>query len=200
MNTVRAIIRFVRQCAAEMVQRFVLAYYGFDFWRIRQACRSCGKSVWRRVLTSGYNAYCERHGAYIPLGVDFSGQPCFPHGIFGVFISTGAKIGKDAVIFQQVTIGSNTLADHGGSQGLSPVLGDGVYIGTGAKIIGGVTIGNGVRVGANCCVYGDVPDNSVVVASPMRVILRDKKMDNRFFSKEDGRTLFWQNGAWHEET
>ena len=45
----------------------------------------------------------------------------------------------------------------------APVIGDNVYIGAGAKIIGGVRIGNNVRIGAGCVVVEDVPDNCTVV-------------------------------------
>jgi serine O-acetyltransferase len=51
-----------------------------------------------------------------------------------------------------------------------PVIGDNVYIGPGAKIVGNVHIGNNVAIGANCVVTKDIPDNSVVVGVPGRVI------------------------------
>ena len=47
------------------------------------------------------------NGANIPIETEFADYPVFPHGPSGVFISQGAKIGKNCVIFQQVTIGSN---------------------------------------------------------------------------------------------
>jgi serine O-acetyltransferase len=54
------------------------------------------------------------------LSASFDSQPIFPHGIKGIFVSSGAKIGKACVIFQQVTIGSNTLE---GSKGYgSPLI------------------------------------------------------------------------------
>ena len=49
------------------------------------------------------------NGSNIPIEAEFRGYPFFPHGPSGVFISQGAKIGKNCVIFQQVTIGSNML-------------------------------------------------------------------------------------------
>lgn len=51
---------------------------------------------------------------------------------YGIFISQGAKIGENAVIFHQVTIGSNTLKDSKGYG--APQIGNSVYIGVGAKI------------------------------------------------------------------
>lgn len=78
----------------------------------------------------------------------FGSKPNLPHGVSGIFISSGSKIGRNAVIFQQVTIGSVTTLDSK-SQG-SPIIGDNCYIGAGAKIIGNIKIGNNVRIGANC--------------------------------------------------
>jgi serine O-acetyltransferase len=51
-----------------------------------------------------------------------------------------------------------------------PVIGDNVYIGPGAKIIGRVNMGSGVAIGANAVVTKDVPDNAVVVGVPAKVI------------------------------
>ena len=88
----------------------------------------------------------------------------------------GASAYKEADY--QVTIGSNTLVDSKG-QG-APTIGDNVYIGAGAKIIGKVTIGNNVRIGANCVVTKDVPDNTTVVSAPIRFIEKTEKMNNIF--------------------
>ncbi len=62
----------------------------------------------------------------------------------------------------QVTIGAD--------RGMSPVLGDNIFIGAGAKILGPVTIGDGARVGANAVVVKDVPAWSTVVGVPAKVV------------------------------
>ncbi|MEG0970165.1 MAG: serine acetyltransferase, partial [Acidaminococcaceae bacterium] len=100
-----------------------------------------------------------------------------PHGLNGIMVSRGATIGKRCVIFHQVTIGTNTLHDTKGYG--APWIGNNVYIGTGAKIIGNVRIGNNVRIGANCVVVEDVPDNSTVVLEKMRIILKPYPQRNR---------------------
>jgi len=105
-------------------------------------------------------------------------MPSFPHGINGILISEGANIGQHCVIFHQVTIGSNTLTDTK-KQG-SPTIGDNVYIGCGAKIIGGVIIGNNVRIGANCVVTEDIPDNCTVVMGKPRVLKHIQQKDNTY--------------------
>jgi len=87
----------------------------------------------------------------------------------GIVVSPKSKIGKNCNISQGVTIGQT---NRGSRKGF-PIIGNNVYIGPGAKIIGGVTIGNDVAVGANCVVTKDVPDNAVVVGVPGRVISYD---------------------------
>jgi serine acetyltransferase len=106
-----------------------------------------------------------------------------PHGLCGIFISYGARVGKGCTIFQQVTIGSNTMP--GSKKRGAPVIGDRVYIGAGAKIIGGITIGNDVRIGANCIVTDDIPANSTVVMEKPRVITYDEPRDNTFVSWDE---------------
>ena len=125
-----------------------------------------------------YNRVIASAGAYIPLQVHFDKRPVFPHWIYGIFISQGARVGSNCTIFHQVTIGSNTLPNSRG--GGYPTIGDNVYIGAGAKIIGGVKIGNNVRIGANCVVVTDVPDNATVVLPKPRIIMHDVLQDNSF--------------------
>lgn len=103
-----------------------------------------------------------------------------PHGLFGIYISFGAKIGNDCVIFNNVTIGSNTLKDSKGYG--APTIGNNVYIGVGAKIIGNVNIGNNVRIGANCVVTSDVPSDSTIVLSSPRVIRKSKNRSNKYYN------------------
>lgn len=52
------------------------------------------------------------------------------------------------------------------------IIGDNVLIGTGAKILPGVTIGNNVKIGANAVVIEDVSDNATVVMNKPRIIVK----------------------------
>lgn len=106
-----------------------------------------------------------------------------PHGLFGIYISHGAKIGKNCVIFNNVTIGSNTLADSKNMG--APTLGNNIYIGAGAKIIGNVKIGNNVRIGANCIVSTNIPNNATVVMEHPRII--KKKSNSNIYYDWDGK-------------
>ena len=80
----------------------------------------------------------------------------------GVVINGGVRGGSNVKLEHQVTIGAERRQ--------SPVLGDDLFVGAGAKIIGSVTIGTGARVGANAVVVKDVPPHSTVVGIPARVV------------------------------
>lgn len=80
----------------------------------------------------------------------------------GVVINGNVRGGARVHIEHQVTIGAEKRR--------SPLIGDDVFIGAGAKILGGVAIGSGARVGANAVVLEDVPANATVVGIPARVV------------------------------
>ena len=88
-------------------------------------------------------------------------------GPFGTIVINGATIiGDNVNISHGVTIGQSNR----GSKKGTAIIGNEVYIGPGAKIIGHVVIGNNVAIGANAVVTKDVPDNACVVGVPARVI------------------------------
>jgi serine O-acetyltransferase len=103
----------------------------------------------------------------------------------GCLIGRGAEFGPGFVLIHsmgvvingQVKGGSNILIEHqvtiGAERRHSPRLGNDVFIGAGAKIIGGVVIGSHVRIGANAVVLDDVPDNCTAVGVPARIVRRD---------------------------
>lgn len=82
-----------------------------------------------------------------------------PH-LNGIYIHENAILGENCTIFHQVTIGVN---DRGVNPKAAPIIGNNVFIGAGAKIIGGVTIGDDVTIGANAVVTKSVPSCKKVV-------------------------------------
>lgn len=102
----------------------------------------------------------------------------------GCVIGAGAEFGPGFVILHPVGIvvnskvrGGRNIALEGGvvigdEKGRSPVLGDDVFIGSGAKVIGHLIIGNRVKVGANAVVVNSIDDDTTVVGIPARPIVR----------------------------
>ncbi len=86
-------------------------------------------------------------------------------------VNQGAVIGQNCVLRNSVTIGHKKLAD--GSFTKSPQIGNNVDIGANVCIIGDVIIGNNVIIGAGAVVISNIPDNSIAVGNPARVL--DKK-------------------------
>ena len=64
----------------------------------------------------------------------------------------------------------NHLVTIGEKNGERPIIGNNVELHANSTIIGGITIGNNVIVGAGAVVVKDVPDNSIVVGNPARIL------------------------------
>ncbi len=88
------------------------------------------------------------------------------HGC-GVVIGETAEVGDDVTLYHGVTLGG-TSWDPGKRH---PTLGDGVVVGTGAKILGPIKIGKQARIGANAVVINDVAAGMTVVGIPGRMVL-----------------------------
>lgn len=99
----------------------------------------------------------------IPSSVEMGDGIVFAHYGLGVVIHGRTTIGKNVKIYQNVTIGSRNNIGP-------PKIGDNVLIGTGAAILGNINIGNNVKIGANSVVLDDIPDDSVVVGIPGKII------------------------------
>lgn len=178
-----------------MIARFLVMPFG-SVWRLKNYCSSKNMFL-RRVSKLVYSLYQYENGSSVAWNSSFKSEPCFPHGMKSIFISGDASVGKNCVIFQQVTIGSVASPDSKGKGG--PTIGDDVYIGSGAKIIGAVNIGNNVRIGANAVVYKDVPDNSVVVSGEQKIIRKNELLDNRFYSYH-GEWVYFDRGTYRRVT
>lgn len=97
------------------------------------------------------------------------------HGM-GVVIGETAEVGDDVVLYQGVTLGAGAAARGGAEtrgQKRHPTLGNNVVVGSGAEIQGAISVGNNVQVASRSIVLKPVPDNSVVVGVPGRIIYRD---------------------------
>lgn len=110
------------------------------------------------------------------------------HGM-GVVIGETTEIGDDVLIYQNVTLGGT-----GNERGKRhPTIGNNVVIGTGAKVLGGITIGDNARIGAGSVVVRPVPENSTVVGIPGRVVRyhvpREGVLDHGMMPDPEGQEI-----------
>ncbi|MCR4337150.1 MAG: serine O-acetyltransferase [Candidatus Omnitrophica bacterium] len=103
-------------------------------------------------------------GISIPASTDIKKGLYIGH-FGGIIIHSDVKIGENCSIGPGVVIGTRGLGKEG-----APTLGNHVYVGTGAKILGKILIGDNVRIGANAVVLIDVPDNATVTGIPAKII------------------------------
>ena len=87
------------------------------------------------------------------------------HGT-GIVIGETAQVGHNCSILHHVTLGGS------GKKGVDrhPKVGNGVLLGAGCSALGNIRIGDGCQVGAGTLVIEDLPDHSVAVGVPARVI------------------------------
>jgi serine O-acetyltransferase len=110
-----------------------------------------------------FNKLNAASGCIIGRGAEFGPGFVLIHSN-GVVINGSVRGGDNVMIEHQVTIGAERRQ--------SPELGNDVFVGAGAKIIGSVTIGDRARVGANAVVLRDVPADATVVGIPAKPIER----------------------------
>lgn len=89
------------------------------------------------------------------------------HGT-GVVIGETAILGDNVVMFHGVTLGG-TGKETGKRH---PTIGNNVFIGSGAKILGNIKIGNNVKIGANAVVLKDIKENTTTVGVPSKNIIK----------------------------
>jgi serine O-acetyltransferase len=138
---------------------WAMAVYRFGRWRytvrpapLRKLLSFAYKVLFKLVqIVTGIELPCE-----VPIGaglvIEHSG---------GIVVSGFAVLGKNCRIRNGVVIGLARVDDP-----CAPRLGDGVDVGAGAKLLGGIRIGNNVCIGANAVVITDVPDNCIAVGIP----------------------------------
>ena len=91
------------------------------------------------------------------------------------------KMGEYCIVSQEVTLG---VGGQGDNRGI-PEVGNRVFFGPGAKIVGRITIGNNVAIGPNSVVTKNIPDNATVLGNPGRIVGYDGSKDYIDVSSEE---------------
>lgn len=141
---------------------WVMLVYRFGRWRygVRPALLRKPLSFVYRVL---------KIGAQMATGIDLPcetrvGRRLVIEHFGGIVVSGDAVIGNDVTLRHGVTLGLRRKGVAG-----APVIGDGVDIGAGAKVLGPVHVGAGAVIGANAVVLCDVPAGAVAVGIPAQI-------------------------------
>lgn len=100
----------------------------------------------------------------IPYTADIHPTVKFVHSGLGVVIGHDTVIGKNTKILQNVTIGGRSGVRA------NPKIGKNVLIGANASILGNVNIGDNVKIGAGAVVINNIPENSVAVGVPAKIL------------------------------
>lgn len=106
------------------------------------------------------------NGCVIGAGATFEKGFVIMHPV-GVVINSKVIGGKNIVVESGVVIGDE--------KGQAPILGSNIFIGAGAKIIGGISIGDNVKIGANAVVVKSLPSNVTAVGIPAKIINKGDK-------------------------
>jgi serine O-acetyltransferase len=111
------------------------------------------KPIWRIIATLlGSDVACR-----LPKST-YLGHP------YGIIIHSKARIGINATIMQNVTIGAKDESNS------APVIEDDVYIGANAVLLGNITIGSGAMIGAGAIVLKSIPSNAIAVGNPAHIV------------------------------
>lgn len=143
-----------------------LFVYRFGVWRMRirsKLIRLPFSFLYRRLFVHVRNHY----GIELPYSAKVGRRVVIEHQS-GIVIHGNCVIGNDCYIRQGCTLGNKSLdAVYD-----APVLGNGVNVGAGAKLLGKVIIGDGANIGANAVVVKDVPAGATAVGIPAKILER----------------------------
>ena len=132
-----------------------------------QYYKKCNKFLW---LYYKFRLKRLQYSTFIQIPEACKIGPGFYIGHYGpVIINPKAVLGKNINIATGVTIGQENRGERAGA----PTIGDNVWIGTNAVIVGKINIGNDVLVAPGSYVNFDVPDHSIVIGNPARIIFRE---------------------------
>ncbi len=98
-----------------------------------------------------------------------------------ITVNPKAIIGKNCNIHKGVTIGQENRGKRKGT----PVIGNEVWIGVNATIVGNITIGDDVLIAPNSYINCDIPSHSVVFGNPCIIKAKDNATENYINNRID---------------
>lgn len=154
----------------------------YRFMRIKRFC-TYWKEHNRILFCIGrivYEHYKVKYNTDIPASVQI-GYGCKLRHLGGIVINPGVVIGNNVDIVNGVLLGQ---MDRGNKKGC-PRIGNEVFIGTNAIIVGNVRIGNDVVIAPGAYVNFDVPDHSIVLGNPGNISHKDHASEGQLVNLYD---------------
>jgi serine O-acetyltransferase len=145
---------------------WALAWYRFGHWIYKENSPRLLRLPLKMIHVVGYKFF----EVFLQMRLDPSAE--IGGGLYithagGIHLHPDVTIGKNCNLTQHVTIGTSAMGRKG-----VPRIGDNVYIGTGAAIIGKIRIGDGARIAANTLVINNIPPGATVMGVPGRIVMR----------------------------
>lgn len=166
-------------------QRYPRPFYD-EVWKFQIALRkseyavNCRRGLiytpYRLIRKLIFHKWSVRCGFSIPMNVFGPGLSIAHYGT--IVVNANAKIGKNCRIQEGVNIGTS-----GGDK--APTIGNNVFIGTGAKIIGDVVLGDNIAIGAGAVVVQSFIENGITIAGIPAKKISDNGSERFILLKED---------------
>lgn len=140
------------------------------FFRKAQTCNIKFLKLWYRVI---YHIVAARHGIEISPSCNI-GKGLYLGHVSNITINPRAIIGENCNIHKGVTIGQENRGQRKGV----PTIGNYVWIGVNATIVGNVVIGNDVLIAPNSFINVDIPSHSIAIGNPAIIKHNDKATEH----------------------
>lgn len=130
----------------------------------------------RGIGQKTYHALLLMLGKKYGIEIDYPvqiGKGLFIAHPYGITINDKVVIGQNCNIHKGVTIGQ----ENRGARKGTPTIGNKVWSGVNSTVVGSIHIGNDVLIAPNTYLNRDVPDHSIVIGNPARIISRNNATD-----------------------
>lgn len=142
--------------------------YLYRFHRYLRGAQTAKSFVSRTIYRLLLRRHAEKNGLEISWRIPIGKGFCLSHP-YGITVGGNVVIGENVSLHKGVTIGQ----ENRGARMGSPVIGNCVWVGVNATVVGKIRVGNDVMIAPNAFVNFDVPDHSVVAGNPAKVYPRE---------------------------
>ena len=146
--------------------------YCYFFMRWLRKSQETKFLLFRQLYRFLFHIHSFRHGNEIFTSTKIGPGFCLWHP-YNITIGAASVIGKNVTLNKNVLIGREFRGPRNGC----PTIGDNVWIGANAVVVGNIHIGNNVLIAPNSFVNHDVPDNSIVFGNPCTIKHSDTAVD-----------------------